>query len=278
MDLILDIGGTKIEAVILDSKKVISHKRVLHTHFLEDLKTLLHSFSLSYEIKGVAYSVAGQIKNNKVVKSPNLPVLNNLDLINYTKQFFPKAEIVLANDANCFAYGESLLRKVKEVFIGVVWGTGLGSGIVINNKIVEGNEGIAGELGHVKLNHNYKCGCGKKGCLEAAIGGRYLEERLNKSVKILLSKNYDLFENETLNWLSAGLEKAVHLLNPSHIIFGGSIGENLPSFYLKNLKKKIEENLSFKTSFKLESASSTSNAVIKGCSELLNLQRGEYNE
>ena len=157
MDLILDIGGTKIEAVVLDSAKVISHKRFLHTSFLKDLKSVLNSFSSSYEIEGVAYSVAGQVKNNKVVKSPNLPELNNFDLINYTKQFFPNAKIVLANDANCFAYGESLIREVRDVFIGVVWGTGLGSGIIINNRIIEGNNGIAGELGHIKLNHNYKC-------------------------------------------------------------------------------------------------------------------------
>lgn len=269
MELILDIGGTKIAAFIVKNKRIVYQRQLLHHDFLNDLKSLLTYFASSYEFQGIAYSIAGHVKRNFIVKSPNLHTLDGFDLVAFTKHYFPHAKVVVVNDANCFAYGEAKIRKVKDVFLGIVWGTGVGAGIIINQKIIKGYEGIAGELGHLKLNHSFKCSCGKKGCLEAAIGGKSLELRLQQEVKTLISQQYSVFIKETLPWLSDALEKIIHLLNPKHIVFGGSIGENLPLQYLQELRKSVIQKLSFRASVDLDVSSSTSQAVIEGCRELL---------
>jgi len=89
-------------------------------------------------------------------------------------------EILMENDANCFALAESLLGSAKghEVVFGVIMGTGVGGGIVINGTIHKGRSNIAGEWGHHILYPNgNKWYCGKQGCVETYISGPALERR-----------------------------------------------------------------------------------------------------
>src|SRR5690606_34037959 len=92
----------------------------------------------------------------------------------------------LANDANCFAFAEAMMGAGKEypdaeVVFGVIMGTGVGGGIVINKKIVAGRHGIGGEWGHNILEENgTPCYCGKSGCVEKVISGPGLENYYEK--------------------------------------------------------------------------------------------------
>jgi glucokinase len=86
------------------------------------------------------------------------------------KKYYPGLTIALTNDANAAAIGEMVFGGAKEMkdFIVITLGTGLGSGIVVNGNLVYGQDGFAGELGHVNAQLNGRdCGCGRKGCLEA---------------------------------------------------------------------------------------------------------------
>jgi glucokinase len=89
-------------------------------------------------------------------------------LVSLFKQYFD-VPVFLTNDANAAAIGEMIFGGAKNMndFIVITLGTGLGSGIVANGKLVYGHDGFAGELGHTTVNYNGRqCGCGKKGCLE----------------------------------------------------------------------------------------------------------------
>ncbi|NPA38707.1 MAG: ROK family protein [Candidatus Nanohaloarchaeota archaeon] len=276
MDVIFDIGGTKIKYIVVDEKDQIIAERTEPSQQKNPLfliKEVLLEAKSQYNIKKVYYSVAGQVWNNKVINSPNLGQLDNVNLRDFTHKILndKAVEVKAANDANCFALGSyfvvssSIPHLLNSYLVGIVWGTGVGSGIIINKKALEGKNGTAGELGHIKLNHHYKCGCGKTGCLEGAIGGKNLEKRLGIDAKNLIEQHLRLFENETLNWLSQGLEKIIHLLNPAVITFGGSIGENLPERYVEKLINKTQQLLSFNIDFPRIIPVNTQTAVIKGC-------------
>ncbi len=104
------------------------------------------------------------------------------------------AHIILYNDANCFALAETHLGVVKrlkpdaEVVFGIIMGTGVGSGLVVNGKLINGLHGIAGEWGHNVLEPNgAPCYCGKNGCLETVISGEGLEAHYKNLTKQSLS-------------------------------------------------------------------------------------------
>ena len=90
-----------------------------------------------------------------------------------------KQKIMLENDANCFALAEAILGSAKDydIVFGVIMGTGVGGGIVINKKLHTGRTNIAGEWGHHTLHQNGNpCYCGKNGCVETYISGPALEK------------------------------------------------------------------------------------------------------
>jgi glucokinase len=101
-------------------------------------------------------------------RAPNLTWKGEIKLAELFKEIF-ELPVVLTNDANAAALGEMIYGGAKNMkdFIMITLGTGLGSGLVVNGKMVYGHDGFAGELGHVTVDINGRqCACGKKGCLE----------------------------------------------------------------------------------------------------------------
>ena len=95
--------------------------------------------------------------------------------------------ILIQNDANCFALAETLLGSVKDQYpnaknvFGIIIGTGVGGGVIIDGKTLYGSQGIGGEWGHTIVTDNGdKCYCGKRGCVETVISGRALQIYYNK--------------------------------------------------------------------------------------------------
>jgi fructokinase len=157
---------------------------------------------------------------------------------------------VLANDANCFALAETHWGVVKEkapdaqLVFGIIMGTGVGGGIVVNGHVWNGKQGIAGEWGHNFLDESGgPCYCGKTGCVETVLSGPGLQRYYKSITGSMLSLkdilNHALQGNDpaaikTIDRLNHFFGKAVsvitNLLDPDVIVVGGGVG-NIDSIY-----------------------------------------------
>jgi len=247
MTIGLDIGGSKINGILLDQKKEVINKKKIEVasnknkekilaQIFNCIKVLLPEENL---VEGVGVGVPGPInlKQQRVLNPPNLTGLKNSYLSREIENKF-KIETVLDNDTSCFSLAESVLGagKGKRVVIGITLGTGVGGGIIINNKIFQGSDDSAGEIGHMIIEKDgRKCSCGNKGCLEAYASGsgivktaNQLGIKTNQPEQILkLAEQGDKQGLEvykiTGEYLGIALANLVNLINPDMIIIGGGI-------------------------------------------------------
>ncbi len=173
----IDIGGTNTTFALIDRKGVIHFKENIPTHQYADAKLLVRriqelinpSLQNNNQLIGIGIGAPnGNFYNGTIEFAPNLQWSGIIPLAQYFREIFG-VPAFLTNDANAAALGEMLFGNAKGMrdFIMVTLGTGLGSGIVINGKMVYGHDGFAGELGHVIVEEDGRqCGCGRKGCLE----------------------------------------------------------------------------------------------------------------
>ena len=262
----VDVGGTKISAGLFSkSGRTIKEFKIL-TNSGKGKKHVLNIIDKSIKklvnkkVVGIGIGIAGPVDPVKgiVLESPNLP-LKNCNI----KQYFQKKtglEVHVDNDVNCFAMAEHMFGQAKNrtSVIGITIGTGVGGGIIINNRLVHGKDNVAGEIGHITIDYQgMKCSCGKLGCLEAYISGEGIVKRtkelMEKDMKTKLkSKNLDARKiheaakkndklavkvmQDTGRFLGIGLSNIIMTLNPEMIILGGSISK---SYYLfSNITKK----------------------------------------
>jgi len=171
--------------------------------------------------------------------------------------------VKLANDANSFALAEALMGAGKdypdaEVVFGVIMGTGVGGGLVVNKKIIGGHHGIGGEWGHNILDENGDdCYCGKKGCVEQVISGPALERFYEResgeklSLKTILERyqaGTDVHAAATIDRLlefyGRAISTLINVLDPGLIVIGGGVG-NIDLLYTEGyerIKKYIFNN------------------------------------
>ena len=180
----LDLGGTNSVFGIVDSRGDIKATTAIKTQgyetvdeyveaSVEALKIIIDQVGGIEKIKAMGIGAPnGNYYTGTIEFAPNLSWGHN-GIVPLAKMFSDKLGIpvALTNDANAAAIGEmtyGVARGMKN-FIVITLGTGVGSGIVINGQLVYGNDGFAGELGHVIMNrvNGRPCGCGRKGCLEA---------------------------------------------------------------------------------------------------------------
>lgn len=177
----IDIGGTKIYAAPVDKngKILTPPKKFATPKTVEEIKETLAKI-IEEESKGasiVALATAGAVnnENTKVVSSTaNLPEgYSEIDFSSLS----PKTPVFVENDANCAAWAEHLTGAAKgsKHSITLTLGTGVGGGIVVNNKLLKGKSGAAGEM-HFKmsLERRRPCTCGTYDCFESYVSGRGL--------------------------------------------------------------------------------------------------------
>ena len=255
----IDLGGTKIEGVILKSEKepvplvrtrVDTESAGGYDHVLgqiEKLVSIMRSES-KLDPAGIGFGTPGILDpSTQNLKNSNTVVLNNQPL---KKDLEKKLQlpVLLANDANCFALAEATWGGVKKkapqarMVFGIILGTGVGGGIVIDGKIWDGHHGIAGEWGHNFLDESGgPCYCGKSGCVEKVISGPALEkyyEELSGVKKrlreIVALQQSDEAAKKTLDRLAHFFGKAVsvvtNILDPDIIVVGGGVG-NIAGIY-----------------------------------------------
>ncbi len=175
----IDIGGTNTKIGIIDDKGETLYYNSIST--CADKSVSLFFDSLENDLKPAIERIKDIEIIGAGIGAPNgnyyqgtiefAPNLNWGDKVEFVKMFEERFNIPakITNDANAAAIGEMLFGEAQGVkdFIVITLGTGLGSGIVIDGKLVYGHDGFAGELGHTNAVVNGRqCGCGRKGCLE----------------------------------------------------------------------------------------------------------------
>ncbi len=251
----IDLGGTKIEGVIFDSvEERALHRLRLPTeagggyeHILSQIERLLilleqesgrsRAASIGIGTPGAVEPSSGRMKNC------NTTCLNGRELPKDLEEMLG-TEVVLANDANCFALAEALLGAAKgaEVVFGIIMGTGVGGGLVVHGHVLSGAQGIAGEWGHNVLEPNGSdCYCGKRGCVETVLSGPALERHylgltgFPKSLRqITADAHSDPAAAAVIERLVTEFGRAaavlINVLDPDVIVLGGGVG-NVPSLY-----------------------------------------------
>ncbi len=212
----VDIGGTNTVFGVVDARGEILYRGEIKTGNYEEAKDYLAA--LAPHLNELIEKAGGKEKFNGIgIGAPNgnfyTGTIENAPNMKWAKgTIVPFAKMVtdatgipcvLTNDANAAAMGEMTYGVAKGMkhFIMITLGTGVGSGIVIDGKVVYGNDGFAGELGHVimRRQNGRICGCGRRGCLEAyasapsmALTARELTEHAKEKGKTTLLASYDL--------------------------------------------------------------------------------------
>jgi glucokinase len=194
MVLGIDIGGTNTEFAVVDSTKGIVH--------IEKIKTKSHNSFLNF-IENLTDIVKYLTKNFKIssigIGAPNFDSRSNtfcpvnfnwsdVSSFDLEKHLVHEVSIpsTVVNDANAVALAENRYGIGRSVnsFIIITIGTGLGAGIVINNKLFDGSYGYAGEFGHTKIEDiDRTCNCGGIGCLETIVSANGIKRTIAKKIK-----------------------------------------------------------------------------------------------
>jgi predicted NBD/HSP70 family sugar kinase len=257
----IDLGGTKTEGVILESRAnpTVLHRMRIPTeagkgyeHIVNQVGKLVDMLreesGLQPERVGIGHP--GTLDpNTGFIKNANTTALNGMPFnVDLEKRL--GVPVRLANDANCFAVAEALLGGVPkmlpqaEVVFGVILGTGVGGGWVIHHKVINGRQGIGGEWGHNFLDESGgPCYCGRVGCVETVISGPALEKFYEKitlrhlplrDIVAAAETGDDAAAVQTLDRLIHFFGKAIavviNIMDPDAIVLGGGVG-NIDRLY-----------------------------------------------
>jgi fructokinase len=270
----IDLGGTKIEGVVLQPEiisKPLVRTRVDteatkgYEHIVNQIAKLVDMMKQQSGLEPgkIGFGTPGVLDPIlQTMKNCNSTALNGMPLKKSLEERL-NVPVELANDANCFALAETKWGIVKEkcpdakVVFGIIMGTGVGAGIVINGHVWSGKHGIAGEWGHNFLDESGgTCYCGKTGCVETIISGpgteRYYEKITGEKIRLReISKRYqegDKAAGQAIERLCEFFGKAVSvvvdILDPDVIVIGGGVG-NIDALYtdgVNALKKYIFNN------------------------------------
>jgi len=192
----IDLGGTNTVFGFVDREgNILGEDRIKTTQYDEIEvfvaalyeKILVKSKQIGNGVEVVGYGIGapmGNINKGTIEHAAGLPWKGIVPLADVFKRH-TKLPVIVTNDANAAAVGEMIYGGAKEMknFVVITLGTGLGSGFVIDGKLVYGNDGFAGEIGHTAIRpgpSNRECGCGRKGCLETYVSATGLKRSLLK--------------------------------------------------------------------------------------------------
>jgi predicted NBD/HSP70 family sugar kinase len=245
----IDLGGTKIEGVVLEGGQAQPRCRLRlpteqeqgYGHIVAQLQRLVEQMKeeTSLQPATIGIGTPGVLDpQTQTLKNSNTLCLNGQPL----KADIEKAlglPVELANDANCFALAEARLGAGKgaETVFGIIMGTGVGGGVVVRERVLCGCQGIAGEWGHNVLDaEGPECYCGKRGCVEKFLAGPALQEyyaglsgKIQTLAEIIRSyeQGGDIHAEATAQRLIAYFGRAIayliNILDPHVIVLGGGV-------------------------------------------------------
>ncbi len=248
----LDIGGTKIEAQLLDAqghclrRERIATPNQSYDTFLEGVTGLITAFKMAdttpftvgIGLPGAVSPDTGKIKNS------NILILNGSDLRDDLSNLLNQP-VSIANDADCFVLSEAMDGAGKDgaIVFGAILGTGCGGGVVVNKKLLSGPNAIAGEWGHNPLpgyalekdGPVQPCYCGRDNCIERFISGtgfstRYQQQlgRKSSAAEIMSGKQQGhadaiLHYQHFMDALARSLASIINVIDPHVIVLGGGL-------------------------------------------------------
>ena len=304
----VDIGGQTAKIGIVDKKGNILARKVISTKF-EDAEEFITLLSDSIReittdigldnINGVGVGAPdGNYYTGDIVEATNLMWAKGktVHFANELSKMLGGLKVTITNDANAAAIGEMKYGAAKGMknFIEITLGTGVGSGIVIDGKLVYGHDGFAGELGHTcAVKGGRDCGCGQKGCLEcycSATGvARTAVEMLAKTKeKSLLHGMKDITSKDVFDAAEKGDKLAIKIFEYTGKIMGEKFADFIPfsapeaiilfgglthakDYFMKDLVDTMNEKVVFLWQGKVKvlvSALNESDAAILGASAL----------
>lgn len=281
----IDLGGTKILLALVNKKtgEVVHHvkkktkkdkgpKNIIRK-MIEGIDELVIESGKSFdEISSIGVGAAGQTdrKNGILIGAPNLDCydLNIKQLLN---EHF-KIPVFLGNDVEIATIGEMKFGSAKDCkdFVCVFVGTGVGSSVVKDGKIITGATGTAGEIGHMIVDLNGRqCACGAHGCLEAYASRSAIERTIEGALKKgrkscilqylesgksissgMIQKSIEQDDElvlqcvtEASEYLSGGIASIINFINPELIVMGGGLIDAVDFFYQKTIKKARAKSL-----------------------------------
>ncbi len=260
----IDVGGTNVKIALVNEKGGIVYSNSIPTRaemgyeytvnsMKEAIRELLKETNTdAKDIEGMGFGFPGQIdcQNGVVRLAPNIPGWVDVPIAEIMEKEFGITTRV-DNDVRCAALGELNFGAGVgcENLICITVGTGIGSGLIINGKLVRGASNAAGEIGHIKLDMTGGplCGCGDRGCLEAFASGPSIVAMAEEYIKGGKSTKYRELANPDITpyvvsvaaqegdpvakriftimgeYIGVGLASVVNLLNPEKIIIGGGV-------------------------------------------------------
>lgn len=256
----IDLGGTKIEGIVLDSagKELFRHRvptesqkgyeQILeniagvYRKLVADIRNEPHTFGIG--TPGALSVRTGLLKNSNTVCMNGMPVKQDLE-----KKL--ARSIVIQNDANCFAMAEALLGagRGKDMVFGVIMGTGCGGGLVIKGEVWTGLQAIGGEWGHMSIDPKGPvCYCGTPGCVETFISGGGLEKRWKEQygeARKLRDIETDYYRGEAkavafidvfFRNFGRALANLINVLDPDIVVLGGGVSK-FDAIYTKGVEQ-----------------------------------------
>ena len=263
----VDVGGTNVKIALVDLDGKIAYSNTVPTraemgyeagvnNIKQAIKDIMQESNQSSKtIEAIGFGLPGQIdyKEGVVKNLPNIPGWVDIPLSKIIEDEF-QIPTKLDNDVRCAALGELNFGAGKgcENLICITVGTGIGSGIILNGKLVRGAANAAGEIGHIKMQMNGGplCGCGDYGCFEAFASGpaivtmakeyisggksaKYKEMATDGIITLYIVAQAAL-QGDTVSIqifkqigkiIGIGLASVVNLLNPEKIIIGGGVAD-----------------------------------------------------
>ena len=249
----IDLGGTKIEGICIDqNNSVIQRKRIPtnqqkgYSHIVDSIVSLVRDITKEIGDYSIGICTPGAIsKKTGLIKNSNTQCLIGKPLREDLEKSLGR-KIKMENDANCFAMAEAILGSGVgySMVFGVIMGTGVGGGIVIDGEIHHGRTNIAGEWGHHMLHQNgNQCYCGRSGCVETYISGPALEKRWTDITgrkeqlpEIIDNSGLNLqWKQEFLDNFGISLANVIDILDPDVIVLGGGLS-NIDFLYSEGQK------------------------------------------
>ena len=262
----IDLGGTKIEGIVLRSSEnpeVLVRRRIAtesssgYDHVKHQVENLVKQLAdeVGYRPDSIGIGTPGIMDpETRLMKNCNSTCLNGMPLQSDLEANLGM-HVHMANDANCFALAETNLGVVRDaapnakLVFGVIIGTGVGGGLVVDGKLLEGLHGIGGEWGHNFLDASGgPCYCGKVGCVETVLSGPALESHYQSLAgrRLTLEQIYaehlrgsDEHASITIHRLTSNFGKALavvlNIVDPDIVVVGGGVG-NVDTIYSEGVE------------------------------------------
>ncbi len=260
----IDIGGTNLRGALVDREgnilkrmKILSEADQGINKLIDNLAGFIKDISEGESVYDIGIGIPGIIdsKEGIITEAPNILNVSDYPLRSVLdKKLGSDINIVIENDANSAALGEWWMGAAKEVnsMIMITMGTGIGGGIILDDKLWTGASGMAGEIGHITIYPDgAKCNCGNYGCLESyasatairrmvheGLEDESLSTSLRESTKNVEIEDIPLIVMEAASsgdefslsiWhqvgvaMGIGIASLVNLLNIEMIVIGGGV-------------------------------------------------------